>query len=255
MSPPSTAVPLSVIPPPAAVGVPLPSLPAVPWTPAAATTATAAPAPVDMVVDSTAAVVAAEEPPAEVPSDELDVHEVAIPATVAAVLLKLPTRGLAEVGDGGEVGDDGAGVVESSVERVESLGGLVLLAKLDVDVADHVVGEIVADIEALDLTELCELREYVLIEVLEVLLDLARVQGLPLRIHAWRDHVRALVHVRQQQRRRDARPVVQPGAPVAVPARADLEVERTVDAVLLRPEDRCEMLRHAPIRNRFLRFW
>lgn len=252
MPPPSTAVPLSIIPPPAAVGVPLPSLPAVPWTPAA--TATAAPALVDVVVASTAAVIAAEEPPTEVSSDELDVHEVAIPAAVTAVLLKLPTRGLAEVGDGREISDDGAGVVEPSVERVKGLGGLVLLAELDVDVADHVVGEIVADIEALDLTELCELREDVLVEVLEVLLDLARVQGLPLRIHAGRDHVGALVHVRQQQRGRDAWPVVQPRAPVAVAAGADLEVEGTVDAVLLRPEDRCQMLRHAPIRNRFLRF-
>lgn len=251
VSPSSTAVSLSILPPPTAAGVPLPSLPAVPWTPAAAATA----APAGVVVASTSAVVmAAEEPPAEVPSDELDVHEVAISAAVAAVLLKLPTRGLAEVGDRGEVGDDGAGVVEPSVERLEGLGGLVLLAELDVDIADHVVGEIVADIEALDLAELCELREDVLVEVLEVLLDLARVQRLPLRIHPRRDHVGTLVHVGQQQRWRDAWPVVQPRTPVAVPARADLEVERTVDAILLRPEDRCQVLRHAPVRNRFLRF-
>ena len=37
---------------------------------------------------------------------------------------------------------------------------------------------------------------------------------------------------------------MQAGAAVAVPARADLEVERTVHAVLLRAEDRREVLSH-----------
>jgi hypothetical protein len=37
---------------------------------------------------------------------------------------------------------------------------------------------LVTDIEALDLSELVKLLEYVLVEVFEVLLDLARVNGL-----------------------------------------------------------------------------
>lgn len=77
-----------------------------------------------------------------------------------------------------------------------------------------------------------------------MLLDLARVDGLALRVHAGRDHVRPLVHVGQEQGRADCGPVVQSRAPVAVTTRADLEIEGAVDAVLLRSEYRSQVLRH-----------
>lgn len=73
---------------------------------------------------------------------------------------------------------------------------MVFLLELNVNVADHVVGEVVANVEALDLAELAEFFEDVLVEILEVLLDLARVNGLTLSVHARRDHVGSLVHVR-----------------------------------------------------------
>jgi hypothetical protein len=37
---------------------------------------------------------------------------------------------------------------------------------------------------------------------------------------------------------------VEARAPISVAARSNLEVERTVDAVLLGAEDRCQVLRH-----------
>ena len=171
-------------------------------------------------------------------------HEVTIPAAVATILLELPTRGLTEVGDGGEIGNNGTRVVESPMECVEGFCSLVLLAELNIDVADHVVGEVVADVEALDVAEFGEFGEDVLVEVLEVLLDLAGVEGLALRVDAGSDHVGALVHVGEEEGRGDAGTVVEARAAVAVAARADLEVERAVHAVLLRAEDRCKVLRH-----------
>lgn len=73
---------------------------------------------------------------------------------------------------------------------------MIFLLELDVNVSDHVVCEVIAHVEALDLAELVELLEDVLVEIFEVFLDLARVDGLALGIHAWSDHVRSLIHVR-----------------------------------------------------------
>ena len=123
-------------------------------------------------------------------------------------------------------------------------GGFILLAELDVDVSDHVVSKIIADVEALDVAELRELLEDILVEVFEVLLDLARVERLAVRVDAGGNHVRALVHVGEEESWGDRRAVVEAGAAVAVAARSDLEIEWTVDAVLLCSEYRCKVLRH-----------
>lgn len=40
-----------------------------------------------------------EELPPQLPSNQLNMHEIAVPASVAIVLLELPTRGLAEICD------------------------------------------------------------------------------------------------------------------------------------------------------------
>lgn len=122
------------------------------------------------------------------------------------------------------------------MERGEGFGGVVFVAELDVDVANHVVGEVVADVEGFNVSEFGEFKEDVLVEVLEVLLDLGWVYGLALWVHSWGYHVWSLVHVGEEQRWGYAWPVVQTRAPVAVSARADLEVEWTVHPVLLRPE-------------------
>lgn len=184
------------------------------------------------------------QPLPQLPANLLHMHEVAVPTTVAVVLLELPAGGLAEVGDRRELGNDGTAGVEPPLQRLEGLGGLVLLPEGDIHVADEVVSEVVADVQVLHLAVLAELVEDVLIEVLEVTLDLAGFDGVALRVEARGDHVRALVHVAEQQGRRDGGTVVQARAAVAVAARADLEVERAVHAVLLRAEDRREVLSH-----------
>lgn len=106
------------------------------------------------------------------------------------------------------------------------------------------VGEIIADVEALDVAEFAELLEYVLVEILEMLLDLAGLDGLALGVDTGGDHVGALVHVGEKQRGGDGGAVVEAGAPVAVAAGADLEVEGAVDAIFLGSEYGGQVLRH-----------
>lgn len=238
---------IPIVPVPAAAMITVPIIPLAPVViPPRMTWRAQAPAPAAAAAHPIAAVPPEELPP-QLPPDQLHVHEIAVTASVAAVLLELAACGLAEVGDRREIGDDGAAVVEPALERLQGGGGVVLLLELDVDVANHVVGEIVADVEALDLAELAELLKDILVEVLEVLLDLARVDRLALGVDSGGDHVGPLVHVRQEQSRRDRRPVVEAGAAVTVAAGADLEVEGAVHAVLLGAENRCQVLRHGLI--------
>lgn len=181
--------------------------------------------------------VPSKELPPELPPNHLDVHEVAISSAVAIVFLKLAAGCLAEIGDGGKVGDYGTAGVEAAMEGLEGGGSMVLLLELDIDVANHMVGEVVADVEALDLAELAKLLEDVLVEVLEMVLNLAGIDGLPLGIDAGGDHVGALVHVGEEEGGGDGGSVVEAGAAVPVAASSDLEVERAVHPVLLGAED------------------
>lgn len=148
--------------------------------------------------------------PSQLPSNYLDMHKVTISPTVTAILLVLPTSCFAEIGDRGKIRNDRTTRVEPSLKSLEGSCGLVFLPELNIHVSNHVVGEVVTNVEALDLTKLAQLLEDVLVEVLEVLLDLAGIDGLALGIHSGSDHVRALVHVGKEESRRDRRPVVEP---------------------------------------------
>lgn len=71
---------------------------------------------------------------------------------------------------------------------------------------------------------------------LEMGLYLFGVERLAQRIDTRGDRIRALVHVGQKYRGAYAGLRVETRAPVAVPARADLEIEGAVNPILLRPE-------------------
>lgn len=115
------------------------------------------------------------------------------------------------------------------------------------------IGQIVADVQALDVAILGELVKEVLVEIIEVLLDVSGVEvGIGLSL--WRrvgEHVGALVHVGEAESGADGRLSVEPGAPVAVPAGPDLEVEGAIHPVLLSPEYRSQVFRHPPCSDRF----
>ena len=134
--------------------------------------------------------------PSQLPPNYLDMHKITVTPTVTVILLVLPTSSLAEISDWGEIRNDRPTGVEPSLKCLEGGCRLVLLPELNIHVSNHVIGKVVTDVKVLDLTELAQLLEYVLVEVLEVLLYLAGVNGLALRVHSGSDHIRALVHVR-----------------------------------------------------------
>lgn len=77
----------------------------------------------------------------------------------------------------GEISNDRAIGVEAALESLQSNGGLIFPVELNVDVADHVIGEVVADVKGLDVAVVVEFLENVLVEVLEVVLNVAGVDG------------------------------------------------------------------------------
>lgn len=243
MSPPSTipVMPLRPITAPSpipmtvtTVTLPLPNIPSLPLPPRAHTPAPApTPAPTTPVRPS----IPPKQLPPKLPRNLLHVHKITIPAAVTVILLILPASRLPKIRHGREISDNGPARIEPPLQGLQGRGGLVLLLEQNIDVANHVVGEVVADVEALHLAELVELLEYVLVEILEVGLDLARVQGLPLGVDTGGDHVGSLVHVGEEEGWGDCGTVVETRATVSVTARADLEVERAVHSVLFGSED------------------
>lgn len=120
----------------------------------------------------------------------------------------------------------------------------------------HVISQIVTNIQALNLAVFTELLEQILVKILEVILNLVRVERLRLRLLRlfglrliWGDveidvHVGSLVHVGEKDGWADGGFGVESGTTVSMPASSDLEVERTVHSVLLSPKYGCQMLRH-----------
>jgi len=72
---------------------------------------------------------------------------------------------------------------------------LLFLPELDIDVPDHVVSQVVTDVQSLNLTKLAQFLVDILIEVLKVLLHLFWGKSLALSINSRGYHIRALVHV------------------------------------------------------------
>lgn len=91
---------------------------------------------------------------------------------------------------------------------------MFFLPELNVHITNHVVSQIVTDIQALDLSVLAQLLEQILIKILEVVLDLAGVEGLALGVDAGvGEHIGALVHVGDEEGGADAGLGVEAGAP------------------------------------------
>lgn len=151
-SPPTVSVPVIPIlaspPIPPIIAVPIVSFIVIPIPPMPRAQ-TPAPAPANSVT----AVPPIQLSP-QFPTNQLHVHEITVSAAVAVVFLELAARGFPEIRHRREVCDNWAAIVEAALQGLQGRGGLILLLELDIDVADHVIGEVVADVEALDLAEL-----------------------------------------------------------------------------------------------------
>lgn len=165
-------------------------------------------------------------------------HEVAVSTSIAYIFFILPASCLTKIRYRGEVSNDWPPFIRSSNKILQRILCLVFLPKLDVDITNHVVSQIITYVEALDVTIFAQFLKQIFVEILKMGLDLLRIDGLALGVDAGGDHIGALVHVGKQEGGADAGLSVQTRAPVAVPARADLEVKRAVHPVLLRPEYR-----------------
>lgn len=202
----------------------------------AQTPASAAATPMSMVLT--------EKLPPEFPANHFYMHEITITSTIAVVLFILAAGSLPEISDRGEIDNNRAARVKSALEGLQSGSGVILLFKLNINISDHVIGEVIADIEVLDLTELAELLKNILVEILKVFLDLKGIERLALGFDARGDHVWTVVHVGEEESGRNGRSGVEARATVTVTASTNFEVERTIDSVLLRAEDGSQVLRH-----------
>lgn len=162
-------------------------------------------------------------------------HEIAVTASRADGLVVLSAASFSEVGDWRELADEGPPGVEPAPQSLQGFVGVLLVCELDVDVADHVVAQIFANVQLFDLAVLGQLFEHFLVKVVELFLDLLLVELR--RISSGRGDLRRriLVHVLNDHRLRKRRLVVLPRATIAVATGANLEKEGTVHLVFLGP--------------------
>lgn len=86
-------------------------------------------------------------------------HKIAVATSIANIFLILPTSSLTEIRHWGEVHNYWTASVESPTEVLKSGGRMIFLSKLHINIAHHVVRQIIADIEVLNLAVLAELFE------------------------------------------------------------------------------------------------
>jgi len=171
-------------------------------------------------------------------------HEIAESAARAFSHLVLTATGFAKVGDRGELGVDRGPVVPTIVQIGDGFGRVFLFAKLDVNVTDQMIAEIIADVHLFHLAVLAlHLEEYVLEEVVVMLLQLQVRDGTG---YLGRSScvLRISIAVLEHDGLGKCGFVVKARAGSAVTTGADFEVKRTVDFVLFGPEDRGQIFRH-----------
>jgi len=182
----------------------------------------------------------------QLPTDRLQMHKVAESRPGAFSSLVLPAASLAEIGDGGQLSIDRSSSKPSIVEVVDGLVGILLPLELDVDVADQVVSQIVAHIHLLNLSVfVLAFDEDIFEEVVVVLLHLFVGDIGEVRPISSLSRVLGVdVQVLEKDGLGEGWLVVNPGASLSVGTSPHLEEEGAVDLVLLRSEDRGEILRH-----------
>jgi len=171
-------------------------------------------------------------------------HEVAESASRALSHLVLATAGFAEVGDGRQLAVDGETVVPTVVQIRHRLRGVLFLAELDVDVTHQMIAQIVADVHLLDLAVLVLHFKKDVFEKVIVVLLLLHVGDGGCSFGRGGRVLQVAVTVLEHDGLGESGFVVQPGTGGAVTASPDFDVKRTVDLVLLRPENRSQILGH-----------
>lgn len=179
-------------------------------------------------------------------------HEVTVTPSIAHIFLILSACSFTKICNWREVDNDRAACIKPSAKILKRISCMLFLPKLYIHISDHVISYVVTDIQILNISVLAQLLKQILIEILKVVLDLAGVEILGLGVDAGSEHVGALVHVGEEKGGADGGLRVEARAAVAMPARADLEVERAVHSVLLRTEYGRQVLRHGRLTGRLI---
>jgi hypothetical protein len=109
-----------------------------------------------------------EELALKILADVLRVHEVTVATSVALALIVLTALCLPEVGDGRVLCNDDFSSVVTTMETPHGGLGLLLRLVLDIDIANHVLADVVSDHDLVELTVLCQFAKDLFIEVFKV---------------------------------------------------------------------------------------
>lgn len=131
-------------------------------------------------------------------------HEITVSPTIASVLFVLSACSFTKICHWREIHNDWTTSIVSSRQVAKGIGSLLLFPVLNINIAHHVVSQVVTDIKRLNFSIFAEFLKQIFIEVLKVLLNPTRIDGIPLRINTRGDHIRALVHVREKKSGADA---------------------------------------------------
>lgn len=174
-----------------------------------------------------------KELPLKGPGDGLNVHIVAVGATLARAVSVLPAPSSVEVPGRRILRVDLPAVEESPVDRQHGLLGVFLLAETHVQVAGDVVAQIIHHDHIFDLPVLTQLLEHILVELLELchcLLGVLRADRVPGCQGGF--HWRVFINVLQHQRLAHWRFVMDALAALPVTAGSHLEVKWAVHLVV-----------------------
>lgn len=163
------------------------------------------------------------------------------------IAFKRTTFSLSKIGNGGELRFYRTSGIISTVDGIESKLSGVFIKELDVGISRKMVGQVLANIQFVNGTMLGKFIIDIPIEVFKMVYDVLLRNGRRWQTLfgskrdelVWRN-----VEVMQKQGWAEQGLMMDARAAITVPARANLEVEWTVDFVLLCAIDGSEMLRH-----------
>lgn len=165
-------------------------------------------------------------------------HEVTETASCTLSHLVLSAARLTKVSHRRQLGVDWTSIEPPVVQLSDGSFRILLAFKLDVNVADQMIAQVVTDIHLLDFAILVfELEEYLLKEFIIVRLDLFICHGYLRFVCRLRNVLRIQVKILHENCLTERRLVVQSGTSFTVSTGSDFEEKRTVDLVLLSPKN------------------
>jgi len=207
------------------------------------------------------------------------VQKVAKSPSGTCLFVEIPAPGLSKIRHWTEFDLHLPSFVKSAVHDLHGIAGVFFVEEFAVDVTDHVIAEVVTDVQFVNPSELGEFQKHVLVEtkkvfkglhfvhfrwirgvaiaiaittvVVVVVIVAAAVLGIGCgcSLFEFRHTHRMTIDVFYKNRWGKGGSVVETTASIRMAAGSDLEVKRTVDLVFFRSVDAGQMFRH------FIIYW